>query len=480
MQQPIGSTHLSNALNCLNVGICILDENLRIAFVNPHFIEILGLDAKHCSPGARYADLLQRLIDCGEINDEEHNYIHKAINPARDLRQSKWTRIRPNGMVINISGRPLVNGGYAYAITDITEEVRKSERLHVANRAMIFALASLAEYRDTDTSDHVLRVARLSHEIARAMLRNGACDRSIADSIGLASVLHDVGKVGIADKILHKPGTLSCDERDAIQQHTTIGWEILRKIMALSPDSIYMQIAGEVAVGHHEWFNGEGYPTGAMMEDIPLSARIVAVADVFDALTSWRAYKDAWLPEQAIGYIRSLSGLQFDPAVIDAFITVMSNWSSTPALKWSEDFSTGYADIDRDHKMLIGMINQLAIPENREDVTVLEFTLDELSLYVSYHFSREEKLMESLEYTDLDNHRAVHKAFIDELEETNSSFKLKRQDLGDRVLLYLRDWLRDHILHVDKISFGKSEFCITQAAIGSSGANAESDQIQTR
>jgi putative nucleotidyltransferase with HDIG domain len=210
---------------------------------------------------------------------------------------------------------------------------------------LAWLIDSLAEHRDTDTADHVLRVARLSHEIARAMLRNGSCDSKLADSIGLASILHDVGKVGIADEILHKQGPLNCDERCTIQQHTTIGREILRKIQTLSPDSMYMQIAGDIAFGHHEWFNGQGYPTGAISTDIPLSARIVAVADVYDALTSWRPYKDPWPPEQTIGYILSLSAMQFCPDVIDAFMTVMSNWSSTPVLKWSEDLSTGYADI---------------------------------------------------------------------------------------------------------------------------------------
>jgi hemerythrin-like metal-binding protein len=140
-------------------------------------------------------------------------------------------------------------------------------------------------------------------------------------------------------------------------------------------------------------------------------------------------------------------------------------------LKWSEELSTGYADIDHDHKMLIGMINQLAIAPNRQDIIVLEFILDELSLYVSYHFSREEQLMSSLGYAGLDKHCVSHRDFIEELKATRTKFNLKKQDLGNSLLLYLRDWLRNHILHEDKMSFGRSECGLSQAADSSSGAS---------
>jgi len=133
-----------------------------------------------------------------------------------------------------------------------------------------------------------------------------------------AAPLHDVGKLGISDEILLKPGKLTPEEFLVMQSHTTIGDQILS-----NSASVLIQTAQEIAVSHHEKFDGSGYPKGLVGEAIPLSGRIIAVADVFDALTSKRPYKEAWSFEQAISYIKENSGTSFDPRCVNAFFKNM-------------------------------------------------------------------------------------------------------------------------------------------------------------
>ena len=132
--------------------------------------------------------------------------------------------------------------------------------------------------------------------------------------------MHDIGKIGIPDHILLKPGRLAADERSIMQQHTQLGYEILRG----SP-SVYLQVGATIALSHHEKFDGSGYPHRLAGEAIPQSARIVAVADVFDALTSVRPYKPAWSSSQAVDYIENLSGTSFDPKCVDAFLDSLAD-----------------------------------------------------------------------------------------------------------------------------------------------------------
>lgn len=175
-------------------------------------------------------------------------------------------------------------------------------------------LAVLAEFRDTDTGEHTIRVGDLSAEIA---LELGE-DVGWVDQLRLAGRLHDIGKVAVPDSILLKPGPLTPDEFDVMKTHTTIGAEILS-----GSSSPLIQLAAEVALNHHERWDGSGYPNGLAREDIPLSGRVVTVADVYDALTSHRTYKHAWSAAEAVQYIVASSGAQFEPRIVDAFVRVM-------------------------------------------------------------------------------------------------------------------------------------------------------------
>ncbi len=186
-----------------------------------------------------------------------------------------------------------------------TQTIRERER------EIVIRLARAAEYRDTDTGDHVARVALLARSIAVGL----GCDPAWCDDLELASTMHDVGKIAVPDSLLLKPGRLSPEERAIIRRHTDFGYGILE-----NSASAVIALAAEIALTHHERWDGQGYPRGLGGTDIPLSGRIVAVADVFDALVSDRPYKRAWSVEDTLDYIRTNAGSQFDPTCVAAFL----------------------------------------------------------------------------------------------------------------------------------------------------------------
>jgi two-component system response regulator RpfG len=175
----------------------------------------------------------------------------------------------------------------------------------------LLRLAKAGEYRDEGTGNHVLRIAHYSRLLAEAL----QLSERICEDIELAAPMHDIGKVGIPDRILLKEGPLDEREMEIMKEHPVIGYEILKD----SP-SRYITLGAEIALSHHEKYDGTGYPNGLKGEDIPLAGRIVAVADVYDALTTRRPYKDAWPIEDAVAYIRNASGTHMDPDVVEAFL----------------------------------------------------------------------------------------------------------------------------------------------------------------
>jgi putative two-component system response regulator len=175
-------------------------------------------------------------------------------------------------------------------------------------------LAAIAEYRDPDSGEHSSRVGELAATLA---LQLGE-DQGWAEDLRLAGRLHDVGKVGVPDSILQKPGSLTDAEFEIMKTHTTVG----ATVFAGSRSSL-IQLAAEVALSHHERWDGSGYPSGAVGTDIPLSGRIVAVADVYDALVTAHRYKHAWSSLEAVGHILAGRGTQFEPRVVDALVAVI-------------------------------------------------------------------------------------------------------------------------------------------------------------
>lgn len=193
---------------------------------------------------------------------------------------------------------------------------------------LILAMVKLAGARSGETGAHLDRVKAysliLANDLAETQKQLGA-NRSVAEEIANVSPLHDIGKVAIYDSILHKRGRLTTEEFDLMKTHTTVGGNILKDIYerAKSP---YLRLAYEVAMFHHERWDGTGYPQGLRGEEIPLAARIVALADVFDALTFERCYKEAFAYEKAKEIVLAGKGSHFDPMVVDAYLRHEEEW----------------------------------------------------------------------------------------------------------------------------------------------------------
>ncbi|MEQ8846306.1 HD domain-containing phosphohydrolase [Botrimarina sp.] len=186
------------------------------------------------------------------------------------------------------------------------------------------ALAQLAESRDPETGEHLVRMQEVAQVIATRLATDERYGHQITAKflfdLHQATPLHDIGKVGIPDSILLKPGRLTTGEFEVMKRHTLIGARALEGLVCKAPETTFLSMAAEIALHHHERWDGGGYPLGIRGEVIPLSARIAAVADVFDALTSDRVYKDAMLPEEARELIQEGAGSQFDPVVVQAFL----------------------------------------------------------------------------------------------------------------------------------------------------------------
>ena len=208
----------------------------------------------------------------------------------------------------------------------------RTHELAASRRQIIYCLARAAEFRDNDTGLHVIRVGKFAGLIARQM---GFKPHQV-EALEQAAQLHDVGKIGIPDAILHKPGKLEPDEFEVIKKHCGFGnkivqsmpeneWAALRHHSELGSlllnvkASPIMRLASRVALTHHEWWNGEGYPLGLAGEDIPIEGRITAVADVYDALSSRRPYKKPFPREKCFEMLEEKRGTQFDANVLDAF-----------------------------------------------------------------------------------------------------------------------------------------------------------------
>lgn len=199
---------------------------------------------------------------------------------------------------------------------DLEEKVReRTHELEIAQVEIVQRLAMAGERRDDDTGAHTQRVGDLSARIAKAMGQN----EKFIGLIRLAARLHDLGKIGIPDSILLKPGKLNSEEYSIVQEHCQIGASILSE-----SGTPLLQMAERIAAAHHERYDGTGYPDGLAADTIPLEARIVSVADVWDALTHERPYKAAWSPDDARAEIERQSGRQFDPRVVEAFSLIFA------------------------------------------------------------------------------------------------------------------------------------------------------------
>lgn len=203
----------------------------------------------------------------------------------------------------------------------VSEQVEQISKAHLA---MIFSMSKLAESRDPETGEHLERMREYCRIIADELKEHtqyaAVIDEKYIENMYLASPLHDIGKVGVPDRVLLKPGKLTAEEFEEIKKHPTLGADTLRAVSQECPDNDFVKIGIEIAETHHEKWDGSGYPKGLAGKDIPLAGRILALGDVYDALTSKRVYKDAFSHEKSREIIVEGRGKHFDPDVVDAFL----------------------------------------------------------------------------------------------------------------------------------------------------------------
>jgi putative two-component system response regulator len=225
-----------------------------------------------------------------------------------------------------------LNAGADDFIAKPVDPDQLAARLRIAERILsfqtrdvtIFALAKLAESRDPETGAHLERVRSYSQLLAQHLTKNAPADHPLdadyAHMIYLTSPLHDIGKVAIPDHVLLKPGRLSDREFEIMKAHTTLGANTLQAALSEHPEASFLRMALDIAETHHERWDGTGYPNGLAREEIPLCGRVVALADVYDALTSKRVYKNSFSHDTAKSIILEDSGTHFDPAIVQAFL----------------------------------------------------------------------------------------------------------------------------------------------------------------
>jgi len=242
------------------------------------------------------------------------DYISKPINPATLLARVK-THLSLKRMSDVLRDRNLI----------LKDEIDKGvQEIRAIQETTIHAMASLAETRDNETGNHIRRTQNYVKTLAQTLSKHPRFSHYLTDEqiemLYLSAPLHDIGKVGIPDHILLKPGRLDAAEFEIMKTHTTLGYQsILSASERLSAGSSFLTCAMEIALSHQEKWDGSGYPQGLSGDAIPISARLMAVADVYDALISERYYKKAFSHESAVGIILEGRGSHFDPDVVDAF-----------------------------------------------------------------------------------------------------------------------------------------------------------------
>lgn len=311
---------------------CSVDGNDALKKLEQHDIDLMLLDIM--MPGMDGTEVLQRVKADNKLRhipvimitalDEIHSvarciemgaedYLPKPFNPVLLMARvsacldKKQLHDQEQQYTHNLEAR-------------VEEQIEKISQSHLST---IFATSKLAESKDPETGAHLERIRMycriLASDLSRTEKYGSVVNEGYVDCIYTASPLHDIGKVGVPDHILSKPGKLCEEEWQIMQTHTTIGGDTLRAIDAEHPGNDFIRMGIEIADHHHEKWDGSGYPHGKKGEEIPLSARILALADVYDALTSRRCYKDAYSHAESRDIIIEGKERHFDPDIVDAF-----------------------------------------------------------------------------------------------------------------------------------------------------------------
>lgn len=258
-------------------------------------------------------------------------YYSNSVMPEYDISSKVIEVIR----IINLGCTALVIligiSVYAYIVIHVEDLLelqisQKTNKIYQLQDNIIVSLANLVENRDMDTGKHIQRTSIYVNMLAKKARDMGIYSDQIDDKfiemVTRAAPLHDIGKIVVSDTILKKPGKLTAEEYNMMKVHTSEGVKIIDEIYSLSEDYGYIKITKDIVGSHHEWWNGNGYPHNLSDLEIPLSARIMAIADVFDALVSTRCYKSAMTYEEAFKILEEESGTHFDPELVKAFLAL--------------------------------------------------------------------------------------------------------------------------------------------------------------
>ncbi|MEY4591601.1 MAG: hypothetical protein RIR18_496 [Pseudomonadota bacterium] len=388
------------------------------------------------------------LIDAGRTIGVAFLYIDSAWQPTAIETEFMYDLSKA---LTSLVSRSLVN-----------EMLRVREiELEDARSDAIRRLGAASEYRDNDTGLHVVRMTNFAHCIAKAL----GLPLEERETIYITAPMHDVGKIGIPDAILLKPGRLDQEEFALMQQHAEIGEHLLQ-----GNDPLIVS-AREIAGSHHENWDGSGYPRGLKGEQIPLLGRVCSIADVFDALTSTRPYKEPWPVTEAVDWIHSQSGLKFDPAIVKAFDLALpeilrirelyrddiinpNEILELPELppreegwvSWDGSLTVGIDVIDEHHRYLFDLTNDLFnTVKNKRGIRQVARVLKALDHYAKVHFRAEELMMKRFGYGRLPEQLHQHEVFEKKLEEFYRELHENPVAVPFDVLVYLKDWLISHI-----------------------------------
>lgn len=339
-----------------------------------------------------------------------------------------------------------------------------SIRMQHAQFDMLHKLLAASEFRDNETGDHIKRMSQYAVAIGQKMGLN----RFDLKILKLAAPVHDIGKVGISDTILLKPGKLTPGEYVTMQEHTEIGAKILTGSHKL------IQASRDIAWTHHERWDGEGYPRGLKGEAIPLFGRICALADVFDALTSKRPYKEAWSTDDAISFVKQNAGTHFDTTIVYAFLGIVDEIHeikviysdpntdnttrkkifrdrpvSTNVYSWQDSLSIGISSIDTQHQYLINLLNRIHDAVNTGCSAKIVEVLIDMQTYSEVHFADEESIMRKANYPQLEEHSLLHQKFVAKTESFLDDLETHPLAVSSEIAHYLGKWAVNHIQQVD-------------------------------
>jgi PAS domain S-box-containing protein len=383
-------THIALSLEALNCGAVLVSRGGIIAHVNARLCEmvrrrreeLVGSALVSLYPSGEGADVVHAMLEKFDHPREREFFLplpqgkrlpvvlsagpagrgsllrEYAVITLIDISRQKHAEsqlIEQNHFIVELSDRVIEQAKKLREYADSLENrvKQRTAELHDAHMETMYMLAIASEAKDEDTGNHVRRVRRLCQALAEAI----GMAAEEAERIGYSAVLHDVGKIHTPDLVLKKPGPLTLAEQERMREHTLAGERILR------PSPYFFQ-ASRIARHHHENWDGTGYPDGLAGDDIPMEARIVHLADVFDALTHARVYKAAWSASEAAREIIGQRGRMFDPAVVDAFSRLIKNGTVNLLTAGAEECSI--ADIT--YRLADAMVDDAEAVEENADV----------------------------------------------------------------------------------------------------------------